>query len=130
MKIANSILLSQEGLEVDGFGRIRLMGDSDILYLMKNLEDQSVSEEYYNRNKRKHPIWKTEEEFQAIFTGKQKELEIIENLFVKLRDFLRSTGLPFVINEEALNIARSERNIIVVQLSRHKFNIFIMNRYM
>ena len=106
----NSILLSQEGLEVDGFGRIRLMGDSDILYLMKNLEDQSVSEEYYNRNKRKHPIWKTEEEFQAIFTGKQKELEIIENLFVKLRDFLRSTGLPFVINEEALNIARSERD--------------------
>jgi hypothetical protein len=31
---------------------------------------------------------------------------------------------------EKLKLLRENNNIIVVQLSRHKFNLFIMNRYM
>lgn len=103
-------LLSQEGVQTEELGRIRLMGDSDILYLMKNLKNSEIVEEYFNRNKRKHPIWKTEEEFQAIFSDRQKELEIIEDIFDKLKTFLRSTGLPFVINADALGAVQSELN--------------------
>ena len=35
-----------------------------------------------------------------------------------------------VIDASILNISSDLRRIIVVQLSRHKFNLFIMNRYM
>ena len=56
--------LSEEGVEIENFGKVRLMGDSDVHYLMKNLvEGCAYVKEYYDRNQRKHPLWKTEAEF-------------------------------------------------------------------
>lgn len=51
--------LSAGGVSVKKTGKVRLMGDSDIIYLMKNLRDDSISKKYYDRNNRKHPLWKT-----------------------------------------------------------------------
>lgn len=101
-------LLSEEGVEIQGLGRIRLMGDSDIRYLMKNLPDDLLCQKYYDRRLRKHPIWKTEAEFQAIFQGNENELEFIKQEFDSLKDYLRSCGLPFLINDDAMNICKFE----------------------
>ena len=100
--------LSFDGVDVDKVGKIRLMGDSDIIYLMKNLEKDDLTKEYYMRKYRKHPLWKTEAEFQAIFQGEETKLEIIENEFIELKKYLNSLGLPFIINEEALRAGEAE----------------------
>lgn len=101
-------LLSEVGVNLQGFGKIRLMGDSDIRYLMKNLPDDSLCKKYYERRLRKHPIWKSEAEFQAIFQGSESELEFIKEEFDSLKDYLRSCGLPFLINDDAMNTCKFE----------------------
>lgn len=101
--------LSEKGVEIEKLGRVRLMGDSDVHYLMKNLvEGCAYVKEYYDRNLRKHPLWKTEAEFQAIFLGHEKELIVIEEEFDSLRNFLRTQGIPFIINSAILSIYKWE----------------------
>ena len=94
------------------------MGDSDILYLMKNLEDSSFADEYYGRRYRKHPIWKSEAEFQAIFLGQEKLLSIIEAEINSLVTHLRSLGLPFIINELSLRECRKDLGDNEILLSK------------
>lgn len=100
--------LSIDGMIVDEVGKIRLIGDSDIIYLMKNLEDDSLAGEYYNRRCRKHPLWKTEAEFQAIFQGEETKLAYIEAEFIELKKYLNALGLPFIINDKALQAGQAE----------------------
>lgn len=101
--------LSERGVEIEKLGKVRLMGDSDVHYLMKNLnEDCTYVKEYYDRNRRKHPLWKTEAEFQAIFLGHERELTVIEEEFDSLRNFLRTHGAPFIIHSYVLNICQCE----------------------
>lgn len=101
--------LSVEGVRTKKLGRVSLMGDSDFLYLLKNLDDKSLTEEYYNRNSRKHPLWKSEAEFQAIFKDQEDKLCLIEREFEELKKLLKNQGLPFVINKTALNVSKKER---------------------
>ena len=100
--------LTNEGIQVSGIGRVRLISDADIRYLMKNLPKSELCNEYYDRRLRKHPIWKTEAEFQAIFEGRENDLSVIKEEFDSLKDYLRSQGLPFLINENALASCKAE----------------------
>ncbi len=116
----SSEFLSEKGVEVEGLGKIRLMGDSDVLFLMKNLPLQGNVSEYYERKQRKHPIWKSETEFQAIFQGNEKELELIKDEFENLKDYLRSQGLPFLIDKKAMDICREEVEELEKELQNAK----------
>ncbi len=109
--------LLKEGITVERLGRVRLIGDSDIRYLMKNLQDDSFVDEYYCRKQRKHPLWKTEAEFQAIFQGEEKKLEFIEKELSELKKCLTSLGLPFIINRQALNAVLEETKKIEKSIS-------------
>ena len=100
--------LSHKGEKIENYGTVRLMGDSDILYLMKNLEDSSFTDEYYGRRYRKHPIWKSEAEFQAIFLGQERQLLTIEAEINSLVTHLRSLGMPFIINDRALTECKKD----------------------
>lgn len=100
--------LTDEGVRISGIGRVRLISDADIRYLMKNLPKSELCNEYYDRRLRKHPIWKTEAEFQAIFEGRENDLSVIKEEFDSLKDYLRSQGLPFLINENALASCKAE----------------------
>ena len=47
--------------------RIRYLCDADLIYLMKNQYRNEYSEEYFSRNTRRRPIWKSEAEFRYLF---------------------------------------------------------------
>lgn len=59
--------LSQTGVQITEHYRIRLMADGDILFLLKN-HKSDFSEEYFNRKRRKHPLWKTDHEYNRHFS--------------------------------------------------------------
>ena len=64
--------------------RIRYLGDADLIYLMKNHYRSKYAEEYFSRNTRRLPIWKSESEFMNLFDDGErkiitKALEIILN---------------------------------------------------
>ncbi len=100
--------LLTEGVEIERLGKVRLMGDSDVFYLMKNLNNDIFVEEYYSRKLRKHPMWKTEAEFQAVFQGEESRLVVIEQEFAELKKYLSTLGLPFIINRQALEAGQAE----------------------
>lgn len=103
--------LTEDGIDIQK-GKLRLMNDSDVIYLMKNLKNNDHVREYYDRNLRRHPIWKTEAEFQAIFSGKEKALEAVGREFGNVNKYLNSLELPPIINETALKETEKElRNL-------------------
>lgn len=55
---------------------IRYLGDADIIYLMKNVYSSSYAEEYFKRNTRKLPVWKSEAEFRNFFNKDERALLI------------------------------------------------------
>lgn len=106
-KVIPESVLTENGGETKN-GKVRLLSDSDVICWMKKLENNSYVKEYYDRNKRRHPIWKTEAEFQAIFSGKTKALEAIGREFEKVKKNLNSLSLPFIINDKALKKIEKE----------------------
>lgn len=78
---AQSTLFSYDSLTDAGsaFGehmRVRYLCDADLIHLMKNVYRTPYSDEYFSRNTRRHPIWKSEAEFRNIF--KETERAIID----------------------------------------------------
>lgn len=61
--------LSRIGHKLKGGRAVRLLCDDDIIYLAKNVFPDQFSEEYFDRNKRRHPVWKSEAEYKAYIGG-------------------------------------------------------------
>lgn len=61
--------LSQIGHKLRGGRKICLLCDDDIVYLAKNVFSDQFSEEFFDRNKRRHPVWKSEAEYKAYIGG-------------------------------------------------------------
>lgn len=100
--------LTETGQKINDLGTLRLLSDGDIIYLMKNLPDKELVDEYFDRKRRKHPIWKTEAEYQAIFIGNEKAAEIIECEFSDLKKELDGLGYSNTISKEALEACRRD----------------------
>ncbi len=98
--------LSEKGLKTTS-GIVRLMGDSDLCFLMKNLADSNFVNEYYDRNLRKKPVWKSEAEFHAIFKEKKIIDKIIETFFL-LQKSLKTLNSNFVVNASVIDSVESD----------------------
>lgn len=61
--------LSKDGHKLSGDYKVSLMCDDDIIYLAKNAFPSEFSEEFFDRNKRRHPVWKSEAEYKAYIEG-------------------------------------------------------------
>lgn len=63
--------ITSQGESLKDTGVIRLLSDSDILYLAKqNFEKSDAVKEYCDRRLRRHPIWKSEAEYSSLFDFK------------------------------------------------------------
>lgn len=95
MKVFSYDALTEKGIEYKNGFRIRLLSDSDIIFLMKNSKKKEA-EEFFNRGKRRHPLWKAEAEYNAILQqGYSKDdFDRAAELWGKYHDF--------VIDEKAL----------------------------
>lgn len=103
----DSSLLSVIGKNIPKLGKIRLLSDSSIIYLLKSIESNNFIDEFLSRNKRKKPLWKSESEFNAIFQD-DDEISIVIDEFGKLEKYIKKLGFPFVINSEVKEKCGSE----------------------
>lgn len=78
------------------------MCDDDIVYLFKNVCLDTLSEEYFEREKRRHPVWKSEAEYKAYIDRMSDGGEIKDSFFDCLQSFIegdaRGVQMPIVIN--------------------------------
>ncbi len=64
----------RSGTQTSDF-KIRYLGDADLVYLMKNRYSCDYSEEYFSRDTRRLPVWKSESEFMNLFDeGERKTI--------------------------------------------------------
>ena len=96
--------LTEEGIEIFDDYKISLLCDADITFLMKNLDNDS-EKEYYQRKDRRHPLWKSEAEYKAIFNVGYTDriFEIVENGLEGLCKYLNFVCKSQEINETALD---------------------------
>lgn len=96
--------LTNEGKVLTNQLRVSLLSDGDVLFLMKNRKSDKLINEYFARNERRHPLWKSESEYKAIFNRgfSDTSLEKLENEFEELSKYLNYNNNSSKINDEAL----------------------------
>lgn len=80
--------LTEEGNQLDQNIHISLLADDDLVYLMKNVCSDETTKEYFNRQNRRHPIWKSEAEYKSLFYCRSGEDSVITNFIEKEIDDL------------------------------------------
>lgn len=57
--------LTEKGIKYNGEQKISLFADEDIIYHIKNIDNcnDKITNEYFNRGLRRHPLWKSEAEY-------------------------------------------------------------------
>ena len=78
--------LTKTGIQLNNNLCLRLMNDGDILFLMKQVNDDSPDKlyvtEYLARDKRRSPIWKSESEFRILLRNfSPQQQSIFMNMF-------------------------------------------------
>lgn len=136
-------LFSEESLSIEGHLlnnnlKMSLMCDDDIIYLSKNMFSDKLSQEFFDRNKRRHPVWKSEAEYEAYIRSVGTEEQ--KDLFKACMDSFNDSNIPdhpvpLVINETLLANLEIEldeskkRKASVKALSRKVYACKYMKQY-
>lgn len=108
--------LMREGILLENNLRLRLMNDSDFLFLMKQSEEESPKQyyikEYLSRDERRSPIWKSESEFRLILSEFSKSQQII--FMDAFADYGGEDG------ESSIGSALNEERIKALEISLEK----------
>lgn len=82
-----------------------LLCDDDIIYWLKNVSNNKISDQFFNRSKRLKPLWKSEVEFRHL----EKELigQGIRRAFKNELNAIKDN--TFFINGETLELAKAEK---------------------
>ena len=125
-------LFSEESLGVKGHIlndgiKVSLMCDDDIIYLSKNVFPDDLSKEFFDRKQRRHPVWKSEAEYEAyirsIGTNEEKDL------FKQCMDSFNASNIPahpvpLVIDAELLEKLEAE----LAEMKKIKKSVKALNR--
>ncbi len=101
--------LTEEGKNIPGGWRVSLLCDADIIFLMKNVDDEAVHE-YFSRKDRRHPVWKSESEYKANFDDSLSETAFVafEKSLAELGKYLNFLGKAGVVDLNALEVCEKD----------------------
>lgn len=105
--------LSQAGHLLKNDVKISLLCDDDIVHLSKNMLNDDLSRELFDRNKRRHPVWKSEAEYKAYINSVNLE-NVQRELFsmCMTQSFYESDipehPVPFIIDDKFLEKIQKE----------------------
>ena len=109
--------LQAEGMILKENVKVRLISDDDIVYLMKNVFPNELSEEYFSRIDRRHPVWKSEAEYKAIVQSKVggETLEEFENAMSATAKYLDRRSDIWTINQLLIDLIKEDLKKIETQ---------------
>ncbi len=111
-QLLSMLALTEDGESLKDVGTIRLLSDSDILYLAKkNYGRSDAVKEYCNRALRRHPIWKSEAEYSLLFDFNRNDtfVEIVMEWEKKL---LEGNYGVYSLNETFYNALIQEMELL------------------
>lgn len=107
--------LNEKGISFGENLHIKLLCDDDIMYLMKNVYSNEISEEFFDRRKRRHPVWKSEAEYNALFLELSeggKVLTDLENAMEATVNYLSKNSNSWVIDDKLIEKIENEINVL------------------
>lgn len=96
--IFNLWAISKEGFPLDDGIPLRLLSDDDIITYLKNECADEISFQYFSRDKRYKPLWKSEAEFAEVVKG-ELSARILREMKSELYTLTSARDI-FFINEE------------------------------
>lgn len=130
--------LTDEGSKFGEYMRVRYLCDADLIHLMKNVYQNQYSVEYFGRNMRRHPIWKSEAEFRNIFKeaeratideamklillrdGKpQESMELTREVIEKLEEEIKEASDLYPAKQEVLEAQKKCYSAILDICKKH-----------
>lgn len=100
--VFNQYSISKEGYPENEKIKLRLLTDDDIIEYLKNHENGEISKQYFSRDERYKPLWKSEAEFSEIVKGELGS-RILREFKSELRTQMSSTQEGFFLNEVEYN---------------------------
>ena len=81
---------------------ISYLCDDDVIFLVKNVCPDELTQEYFERNKWRHPLWKSESEFRSIINTIGSEAINEMNRYLKrIHKFLSEKEIP-ILNDATI----------------------------
>lgn len=102
--------LSTTGVDFGDSIKVSLLCDDDVVFLMKNKLDDSLTQEYFHRNLRRHPLWKSEAEYRSYLRilSKGDILDSIETALKETEKYVRKNSDSWIIDESLISKLRYE----------------------
>lgn len=108
--VFNYEALTVEGKSLGNGIHISLLTDGDITFLMKNTLKDPFVEEYFSRKDRRHPLWKSEAEYKAIFNRGLNDttFQTVEDELEELLKYLNFANKSPEMNNTALDALKAD----------------------
>lgn len=102
--------LSLEGKEFEDNLKISLMCDDDLIYLLKNKLNDPLSQEYFSRNLRRSPIWKSEAEYKANLKQEvaPRILNDLEKALKETEKYVQKNSATWIIDQTLFDALEKE----------------------
>lgn len=98
--------LSSEGHKLNGGVEISLLCDDDIVHLLKANKEDALCCEYFSRNRRRHPLWKSEAEYKSYlplqFGENGKVFEKLTSALTETEKYIRRFSDSWTINRSII----------------------------
>lgn len=108
--------LTSEGHILKNKVKVSLLCDDDIVYLLKNYIQSDIGKEFFQRCNRRHPIWKSEAEYEALFSGAMggdnDSMREFEHAMNAVASYLSGTSDTWVINDETIHKLKRELSLL------------------
>ena len=107
--------LSITGQQFDNGICISLLCDDDIIFFMKNMYNSELSQEYFERRERRHPVWKSEAEYKVFLLDLASGgtlLEEFEKAMSVTANYLAKSTDSWVIDDTLIKKLEEERERI------------------
>lgn len=106
--------LSRKGAQVDNLN-ISLLSDVELMYWMKQNLDNKLVSEYFSRDERKFPIWKSNEEFLFHLSADKSRAEEVSRFMMPLVKYLNNINDPLyqsrLINNSLIDLINSRKDL-------------------
>lgn len=111
--------LKESGIKLDNGLSLRLMNDGDLLFLMKQIGEDSDGKYYINeylaRDKRRSPIWKSESEFKLLLNELSiTQQKIFMNIFCDRSGKDKESSIGSTLNNKRID--ELEKKIEIIQM--------------
>lgn len=114
--VFNVVAISKEGFPKKDNINVRLLSDDDIIVFLKNECRNEVSKQYFSRDERYKPLWKSEAEFVEV-VKKELSARILRELRSELQAFTSANGKDvFFINEPVYNDAMNQVKEVIEKI--------------